>query len=201
MATKEEREGAYIKSSPEIKDLYASGDVGNAIRQTFDGLKLPPEKYRDYVNLFGDAFLGLEKPDSVYSVLMLRYNLTPRVTSDIIKAVSVAIDSKVFVIAMPNTENGSTPTAATSTPVAAPTLGTPTPQPLPSSIPPMRVMPKSETDLPGSLLHSLRSTLAHDAPPLPPYVEQSTPKAAYNAILETKPHAPNSPNPPSPPQQ
>lgn len=170
--TQEQRDASYKTSSEAIQNLYSSGEVGDAIRHTFDALTLTDGTYADYVNIFGDAFIGLETPESVHSNLMLRYNLSPGVASGIIKSVSAVIDPSIFVIPAPGTTTNAplTPSAPVS---AAP------------SIPASRVMPKNETELPGSLLQNLKASLAHDAAGAA-YVEEDTPKPSYGAILDTE---------------
>ena len=64
--------------------------------------------------------------------------------------------------------------------------------PSPQSVPAMRVMPQNVAELPSSLLHNLKASLAHSEP-LPPYIEQPTPKASYNSLLETTPQTSSPP--------
>jgi hypothetical protein len=205
MNQEELREEKYNTASEHIQELYCSPVVGTAIRTTFDALGIDPHRYREYVNLFGDAFLGIEKPTSIRDGLRTHFNLTDGTIDGILNRVLASVDPTVFAVAdIPQKSVGagqpqqSAPSVTSEQPL-------PRSSPLPSSpsphVPVARVMPQSpeavqndpraSTELPNALLQNLKASLMHSAPeePLP----GTNPPPAYNAMLD--------PKPPAPPQQ
>lgn len=72
---------------------------------------------------------------------------------------------------------------ATSLPSTVASTPVPVPPSAPTSLAPSRVMPKNETELPGTLLQNLKASLAHEGAGVA-YVEEETPKPSYGAILD-----------------
>lgn len=185
----------YRTAPAAIRDLYSSPVLGELLRSQFKLTLLPLEKYRSFVDIFGDVILEIEKKETMESKLIGYFNISDALASSIVVNVSRSIyeanssqvqprdveDIKIRPddFKPPQREAGIVPP-----PTASATLT-------------VRVMPhspeeaaasqvRSGTQLPNSLLKNLHASLAHSAPEDPAESDVTT-KPSYNTFLGKKP--------------
>lgn len=211
--------------SPTVRQLLTGAAIPQLAETLAKKFGLDDEMQSGIENEIALVLMYMEPVDDFGATLMSEYFIAPEIALEIEKEITARLFTPIMSELGKNSEltsdapsavpekqipvvpvtaippSPSPPLPPPSPPVVMPTpvIVPSTPLAAPASVPAMRVMPKNEAELPSSLLHSLRSTLAHDAPTLAPYQDVPTPKAAYNSILETKPTT--TPNPPAPPQQ
>ena len=191
----DKRVNYYRSASPEAQKLYGDEELGNTLYAIFSKHALPKEKYSSFVDVFGDTIIGLESSDTIPARLMAYVGLTQVEAENITLEVINTVRNPFLTAPLPRTPVGipmavPTPTAVPTPPqipaaTSLPSTPAPVsvPPPAPTSLPASRVMPKNETELPGTLLQNLKASLAHEGAGVA-YVEEETPKPSYGAILD-----------------
>ena len=194
--------------SPTVRQLL-SGDAIPTLADTLAKQHGLDEGMKDGVeNEIALILMYLEPVDDFATTLMSEYLVPPESALEIEKEVTARLFTPIMhelgksaeledvtaptpSVLVPNLSSNP-PAVSVGVPISP--VSNPT-QPPPTPIPQVRVMPKNEAELLSSLLHNLKASLAHGTEE-EPYVEQPTPKASYNSLLDTKP-----PTSPIPPQQ
>ncbi len=179
--------------SPTVRQLISGESIPTLAHGFAEHFGLDDEMEAGVANEIVLVLMYLEPVEEFGATLMSEYLITPEVALEIEKEVGEKIFAPLrselgSVKDLPPeevVEEGTVPAAAPEPIVVTPITSLPsTPVPAQVALPASRVMPKNETELPGSLLQNLKASLAHDAAGVA-YVEEETPKPSYGAILDT----------------
>lgn len=193
--------------SPTVRQLLSGDSIPTLAGSLAEKHGLDEEMRNGIETEIALILMYIEPYDDFGSTLMTEYLVPPEAALDIEKEVTSTLFTPLISELgkrsdLPDDEDHVTAEEAATIaetetpiilkkPITLPTTEAP-PSPAPQPIPAMRVMPQNVTELPSSLLHNLKASLAHSEP-LPPYVEQPTPKASYNSLLETTPQPSSTP--------
>lgn len=182
--------------SPTVRQLISGDSIPNMAHDFAVRYGLDDDMEAGIADEISLVLMYLEPVEDFGSMLMSEYLIAPEIALEIEKEMG----EKIFVpligelgsvkdLPPEDDETSNTPPVPitvipiTSLPsTSAPQLAS---TPIPTSLPVSRVMPKNETELPGSLLQNLKASLAHDTAGVA-YVDEQTPKPSYGAILDTE---------------
>lgn len=187
--------------SPTVRQLITGDSIPNMAHGFAQRYNLDDEAEAGVANEIVLVLMYLEPVEDFGGMLMSEHLIAPEIALDIEKEVG----EKIFAPLRnelgsakdlpPEAESsdadaGDVAPPAPTTPIEVTPITTlPSIPPPPPVAPPAstlqssRVMPKNETELPGSLLQNLKTSLAHDAAGVA-YVDEQTPKPSYGAILD-----------------
>lgn len=174
--------------SPTVRQLISGESIPTLAHGFAEHFGLDDEMEAGVANEIVLVLMYLEPVEEFGATLMSEYLISPEIALDIEKEVGEKIFTPLkgelgSVKDLPPEEVAEI--AAPEPIVITPITSLPsTPVPAQVALPASRVMPKNETELPGSLLQNLKASLAHDAAGVA-YVEEETPKPSYGAILDT----------------
>lgn len=188
----------YRTASAEVRELYASPDLGSMLRIQFSSSNLPEEKYRSFVDVFGDVILQLEERTTLVSKLIGYFGLAPEIAQGIVTNVLSVIDMKAPLDTTLIDVNEDTTEIRPDD--FKPIVKVEVDATLVTPAPAVRVMPhtpqeaaasqvRSGTELPNSLLKNLQASLAHSAPEEIPD-DTPMPQPSYNTFLGKTPPTP-----------
>ena len=187
--------------SPTVRQLISGESISNMAHGFAQRYNLDDEAEAGIANEIVLVLMYLEPVEDFGGMLMSEHLIAPEIALEIEKEVGEKIFTPLrselgSAKDLPPEEESSdvevddsTPPAPTAPIDVTPITSLPTIPPPPPVAPPAstlqssRVMPKNETELSGSLLQNLKTSLAHDAAGVA-YVDEQTPKPSYGAILD-----------------